>query len=89
MTALPGEDFISLAWDRGPETDLAGYGVWRREEGGPEFRELTVELQFETTFLDRTAEKNKRYEYAVTAEDRAGNRSPLSASVIESLKLNR
>lgn len=88
LTALPGVDFISLAWDRRPETDLAGYRVWRREEGGPEFRELTVELQSETTFLDRTAEKNKRYEYAVTAEDKAGNRSPLSASVIESLKLN-
>jgi predicted small lipoprotein YifL len=89
LTALPGDDFISLAWDPRPETDLAGYRVWRREEGGLEFGELTSQLLVETTYLDRTAEKNKRYEYAVTAEDKTGNRSPFSAGVVESLKGNR
>jgi len=88
LNALPGEDFISLAWDPRPEGDLAGYRVWRREEGGADFRELTVQLLIETTYLDRTAEKNKRYEYAVSAEDTSGNRSPLSAGVLESLKVN-
>ncbi len=86
LTSLPGEDFISLAWEPRPEKDLAGYRVWRREEGAAEFKELTVQLLMETTFLDRTAEKDKRYEYAVTSEDGSGNRSPLSASIIESLK---
>jgi len=86
LTALPGEDFISLAWDPRPEADLAGYRVWRREEGASEFKEISIQLLVETTFLDRTAEKNKRYEYAVTAEDQEGNRSPLSASVVESLR---
>jgi len=89
LTALPGEDFISLAWDPCPEMDLAGYRVWRREEGSVEFKELTSQLLIETTFLDRTAEKNKRYEYVLTSEDATGNRSPLSASVIESLKTSR
>jgi len=86
LTGLPGEDFISLAWEPRPEKDLAGYRVWRRDEGAAEFKELTVQLLVETTFLDRTAEKDKRYEYAVTSEDGSGNRSPLSASIVESLK---
>ena len=89
LTALPGEDFISLAWEPRPEKDLAGYRVWRREEGRAEFKELDLQLLMETTFLDRTAEKDKRYEYAVTAEDTSGNRSPFSAGVIESLKAAR
>jgi len=89
LTTLAGENFISLAWDPGPERDLAGYRVWRRGEGGAEFKELTVQLLVETTHLDRTAEKNKRYEYAVSAEDASGNRSPLSAGVFESLKVHR
>jgi hypothetical protein len=86
LAALPGEDFISLAWDPRPDKDLGGYRVWRREEGTAEFKELTAQLLIETTYLDRTAEKGKRYEYAVTAEDKAGNRSPFSSSVFESAK---
>jgi hypothetical protein len=89
LTTLAGEDFISLSWDPRPERDLAGYRVWRREEGGSEFNELTAHLLVEATYLDRTAEKNKRYEYAVSAEDMSGNRSPLSAGMLESLKVSR
>ncbi len=89
LTTLPGEDFISLVWDPGIEKDLAGYRVWRREEGSGDFRLLNTDLLSETSFIDRAVEKGKRYEYAISAEDRAGNRSRLSDGVFDSLRTTR
>lgn len=89
LTTLPGEDFISLVWDPCPEKDLAGYRVWRREEGGGEFLLLVPELLPETAFVDRAVEKGKRYEYAISAEDKAGNRSRLSAGATDYLRTAR
>jgi hypothetical protein len=89
LTTLPGEDFISLVWDPGVESDLAGYRVWRREEGAGEFQLLVPDLQVETAFIDRTVEKGRRYEYAISAEDKSGNRSRLSAVATDFLRTAR
>jgi len=89
LETLPGEDFISLVWDPCPEKDLAGYRVWRREEGGGTFLLLVPELLSETAAIDRTVEKGKRYEYAISAEDKAGNRSRLSTGVTDFLRSAR
>ena len=86
LAAVAGPDLVSLSWEPSPGQDVAGYRVWRRVEGSTEFQELTPEPLKGTTFQDTTAERGVRYEYAVTAEDLKGNRSPFSATVAEGIK---
>jgi len=78
LTLIAGGDFVSLSWSAPRARDLAGYRIWRRRKGEKEFSPLTREPFPELSFLDRTAEKNVTYEYAVTALDLTGNESPRS-----------
>ena len=89
LTAIKGENFITLIWDVGREKDLAGYRVWRQESGRSLFVALTASSILETTYTDTAVEKNKRYEYAITALDRSGNESPKSKTVSEIMKDGR
>ena len=86
LTIAKGSDFITLVWDANKEKDLAGYNVWRREEGGASFACLTKPPLIGNTYTDRTVEKGKRYEYAITAVDGLGNESPKSAVVSDIIK---
>lgn len=83
LVAIKGEDFISLAWDRNQEKDLAGYRVWRQETGQEEYSLLTPDPIRENTYTDKEIEKNKSYLYTITALDRAGNESEMSQSISE------
>jgi len=89
LTAIKGENFITLIWDAGREKDLAGYRVWRRGSGQSPFVALTAQSILETTYTDTAVEKNERYEYAITALDRSGNESPKSKTVSEIMKDGR
>jgi predicted small lipoprotein YifL len=86
LTAAPGPDFITLVWDANKEPDLAGYRVWRRAEGQSEFVVLTPSPILDMTYADRAVEKGKRYDYAISAVDAAGNESSRSAAVTEIIK---
>jgi hypothetical protein len=86
LSALKGPDYITLIWDANQEKDLAGYNVWRKEEGQTGFVCLTKPPILENTFTDKTVEKNKLYEYAITAIDTLGNESAKSASAKDSIK---
>jgi predicted small lipoprotein YifL len=77
---------ISLSWDANREKDLAGYRVWRKAEGEAEFVLLTPELIQENAYSDTRVEKNKRYYYAITAQDKSGNESMKSDVVSEIAK---
>ncbi|MEW5901697.1 MAG: hypothetical protein AB1715_09575 [Acidobacteriota bacterium] len=81
LTAIAAEGFIALSWEANTERDLAGYGVWRREAGKGEFTLLTSLPATVSSFSDQAVEKNRRYEYAITALDSAGNESPQSNPV--------
>jgi fibronectin type 3 domain-containing protein len=83
---MKGANFITLIWDAGREKDLAGYKVWRREAGLGQFVPLTPQPILENTHTDTSVEKNKRYEYAITALDRSGNESSKSETVSEIIK---
>ncbi len=86
LVSVTAENIISLSWDANPEKDLAGYRVWRKAEGEAEFILLTPELIGENAYSDPRVEKNKRYYYAITAQDKSGNESQKSDAVSEIIK---
>jgi fibronectin type 3 domain-containing protein len=69
---------VALSWEPAREADLAGYRVWRREAGQAQWTMVMELPPAESSFTDTTVEKNKRYVYAITAFDRAGNESEKS-----------
>jgi fibronectin type 3 domain-containing protein/predicted small lipoprotein YifL len=86
LVSIAAEDFISISWDANLEKDLAGYRVWRKMEGEDKYILLTPQPVQENAFNDTNVEKNKRYYYAVSAQDRSGNESPKSESVFQTIK---
>jgi hypothetical protein len=86
LTAAAGGRVITLLWDAGRASDLAGYRVWRRSAGGGRYAALTGRPVAENTYSDASAVTGVRYEYAVSAVDKAGNESARSVPVAEILK---
>lgn len=86
LIVMSGADAISLSWDKNMESDFSGYRVWRKKEEEGEYSLLTPEPVRENTFTDITAEKNIRYNYAVTALDKQGNESEKSDPVSDIIK---
>ncbi|WP_263416739.1 fibronectin type III domain-containing protein [Terriglobus albidus] len=84
LEALSSESGISLSWQPGTETDLAGYVVYRVDDSG-ELR-LTAMPVTAPQFTDTTAIKGKQYRYRVAAVDRAGNESAKSEPVTEEMR---
>jgi predicted small lipoprotein YifL len=86
LTTIGGPDFIALSWEGNREPDLAGYRVWRRLAGEGEFAVLATLKEVESSYSDKEVEKSRRYEYAITALDAAGNESPKSAAAVGSVR---
>jgi hypothetical protein len=75
---------LELSWSISPETDVAGYHVYRSEEGaepGTRGERLDRELLPAPTFRDMSVVAGRGYRYTVTVVDRAGNESSPSAPV--------
>jgi hypothetical protein len=72
---------IELSWDISPESDLAGYNVYRSEQPGTRGGRLNAELLPSPAFRDMDVTADKHYFYSVSAVDRAGNESPSSSAV--------
>lgn len=83
LTAFWTDKGVSLRWEFSPEIDLAGYNIYRREEGELTFKKLNTEPLKFTVFIDTDAKRNKDYYYAVSAVDNSlrKNESPLSEEV--------
>jgi predicted phage tail protein len=84
IVAAPGR--ISLFFPANPESDIAGYNIFRSDDGNlPQDRwtKLNPTLLTRTTFQDEKVEPGKRYFYYVTAVDFAGNESAPSEVVSE------
>jgi len=86
LTAISGPGFIALSWEAGRESDLAGYKVWRRVAGQGDFLLVASLPETDSSFSDSKVEKSRRYEYAITALDSAGNESRKSAAVLGIVK---
>lgn len=64
---------VELAWDRNTEADIAGYRVWRAAGDEP-LKPLGEQLAT-ASYSDKAVEAGKRYRYAVSSVDMAGNES--------------
>ena len=73
--------YIELAWAISPETDLAGYSVYRSDSTDSPGERVSMEILPSPTFRDMSVVPGKRYFYRVSALDRAGNESPKSSAV--------
>ena len=74
----PAPGRLSIFWVANPETDLAGYLVYRSTDATlPKDRwtNLTTALWTRTTFADENVEPGKTYYYYIKAVDTSGNRS--------------
>lgn len=79
LAALASTGSIELVWNRDTESDLAGYRVYRAVGDGP--FEKIAETQQSPSYSDRNIQPGKKYRYAVSAFDNAGNESRRSAPV--------
>jgi hypothetical protein len=79
----PGQQiFIDLSWTPGTEQDLAGYNVFRSEEGAAP-QKLNSQLVTSPSFRDQQVVAGKTYVYAITAVDARGNESEKSSETSE------
>ncbi len=73
--------FIDLTWASNQEADLAGYNVYRREDG--EWVKINPELVKAPAFRDTNVEPGHTYFYAVSAVDLRGNEGEKSEEASE------
>jgi len=79
---------LSIFWVANSEPDLAGYYVYRSTDPNlpkAKWTNLTPSLYTKTTFTDENVEPGKTYYYYVVAVDTAGNTSPLSDIVSDTV----
>ena len=77
-----GSVLVDLSWSISPETDVAGYHVYRSEQQDTRGQLLSPELLPTPAVRDNSVQPGHRYWYSVTAVDRAGNESAPSAPVV-------
>jgi hypothetical protein len=81
----PGQKpFIDLVWTPNTEADLAGYNVYRHEEGGQPVK-LNSDLIKSPDFRDAAIVPGHHYFYSVSAADVRGNESPHSEEASETV----
>ncbi len=72
------EGGAAVRWVENPEPDIAGYNLYRQEEGETTFRKINPQLIKEAYFLDRRADPKRSYTYRVSAVDSSGKESDYS-----------
>ena len=85
LAAVPGNGLgeplsIDLSWEANPESDVAGYNVYRAEAGKSAVK-LNPNLVPAAAYSDLSAQRGIRYLYRVTAVDRRGNESAPSSGL--------
>jgi len=83
VVLVPGQGqmpaHLEISWAISPETDIAGYNVYRSEQDGMPGTRLNSDLLLTPAFRDMNAGPGRHYVYTATAVDRAGNESQASA----------
>jgi chitodextrinase len=73
LTAVPGGWKVELSWTASPETDLAGYKVYRKSSLENDYKVIYQTTQ--TTYIDEKLSPSLSYSYKVQAVDIYGNES--------------
>jgi len=76
--------FIDLTWAPNLESDLAGYNVYRHEQGAAPVK-VNSELAQTPAFRDANVESGHQYFYSVSAVDQRGNESGRSEETSETV----
>lgn len=85
VSSAPGQQpFIDLIWTPDTDVDLAGYNVYRREEGVPE-KKISSELIKTPALRDSNVLRGHTYFYSVSAVDVRGNESARSGEASETV----
>jgi Fibronectin type III domain len=77
-TGVPAH--LEISWSISPETDLAGYDIYRKEQGNDTALKLNPRPLLTPSYRDMNIQPGTSYSYTVKAVDRAGNESPASES---------
>ncbi|HVB86700.1 MAG TPA: fibronectin type III domain-containing protein [Candidatus Dormibacteraeota bacterium] len=71
---------VDLSWAVSPESDVAGYQVYRSEPPDTQATRVNNHLLLTPAFRDMNVVSGRSYSYTVTAVDRSGNESEPSAA---------
>jgi hypothetical protein len=82
FSSIGQKPFVDLTWAPNMETDLAGYNVFRRSNGG-QWQKVNSKVVPVPSFRDESVRAGTKYFYAVSAVDLRGNESPRSAETSE------
>lgn len=75
--------FVDLTWAPNTESDLAGYNLYRTEEGGGAAVKINPEAVRAPAFRDAHVQAGRRCTYSVSAVDLRGNESGRSEAASE------
>jgi hypothetical protein len=80
-----GGEFIDVTWNANSEPDLAGYNVYRREDGESASAAVRINstLLVTPSFRDEKIQRGRRYFYSVSAVDVRNNESERSGETSE------
>jgi hypothetical protein len=77
LVATPNATSIRLDWSASPETDVAGYTVFRSDSAGGSYNTIARNVK-SISFIDNTTASGKTYFYKIKAVDNSLNRSAYS-----------
>ena len=83
LTAVVENGTVTLLWSPPDDADLAGYRLFRREEGAAERILLQTRLVTTLSYRDDQVRLGRKYEYMVVAVDTRGNESQAAAKTVE------
>lgn len=81
LRAVAGLNTIELTWERGTDSDLAFYRVYRATDG--QGSKKIADSVAVPSYSDYDVVSGRRYRYTITAVDRLGNESKPSAPVTQ------
>ena len=78
VMSITGDGSVTVEWFPNGEADLAGYRIWRDDNGDQEFDLLAEASPSSSSFVDEEVINGNTYSYAISAVDYNGNESELS-----------